>query len=56
MRADGRIETTKPAVAFRNFANAPNNWVISGKSFVRSTPEQPGKKFLPDSLALKDLI
>ena len=54
--AGGRTDMTKLTVAFRSFANAPNNWVISGKSFVWSTPEQSGQKLLPGSLTFKDLI
>jgi hypothetical protein len=54
--AGGRMDITKLILTFRNFANALNNWVISGKSFVWSTPEQCGKKLLPGSLAFKDLI
>jgi hypothetical protein len=53
---DGRTDMTKLIVAFHNFVNVPNNWVISGKSFVWSTPEQSSKKMLPGSLAFKDLI
>jgi hypothetical protein len=47
---------TKLIVDFRNFANAPNNWVIYGNSFIWSTPEHSSKKMLPGSLAFKDLI
>ena len=50
------MDMTKLTVAFRSFANAPSNWVISGRSFVWSTPEQSGKWLLPGSLAFKDLI
>jgi hypothetical protein len=51
--AEGRRDMTKLIVALSNFANAPNNWVIFGKSFVWSTPEMSGKKLLPGSFSFQ---
>ena len=39
MRTDGRTDTIKLIVAFRNFANAPNN---VGVTYVSSRPQPIG--------------
>ena len=44
LHVGGRTDMMKLIVAFHSFANAPNTWVISGKSFVWSTPRTVGQK------------
>jgi len=52
--AGRRTDMTKLIVAFHSSANAPNNWVISGKSFVWNTPRTARQKVVTGQFSFQE--